>query len=805
MAVRLRLRGIARAPVSGWAAAAWLIVVAGVAVAVVAAGIWRNEVEKQGRRQFDVQAAQVGAATTAALRQMDDLIVSERALLQFNSSLTNRELRAWYRNMDVTNRYRGKVALGYIEPVRPADVDRFAKELQADPPADVRVPRDFHVVSLGQPASYCLLRLSVNAAPYLTVRSPEEVDWCAVPGFGVLPAARDSGQFATFQANFPKRMLTVWAPLYRGARTPPTVRERRARLIGWVAGIFDLDAVLGPIVAGHRLQISIARQDRASRTIHAQRTASPITTVGSAPKKTSFRRRFVVDADGRWIVSVVGAPAWGALSPSLQGAVVLATGLLASGLVFLLVLILGRGRAHALRLVTKKTEQLRHQALHDALTGLPNRTLIADRTAHLLSRARRDGFEPAALFVDLDGFKAVNDTFGHPVGDELLQAVATRIASVLRESDTVGRLGGDEFVVLVEGGGASPYPELVAERLLGVLREPFELDGVGDEIVVTTSIGIATGERTSGEELLRDADIALYEAKATGKDRSVVFRKEMHLAVQDRIALEHDLRAALELGQLSVVYQPTFALADGTVTGLEALARWHHPKRGLILPDGFVPIAEATGQIVEIGRFVLETVARQAAAWHAEGYPVDVAVNVSMRQLEDPDFAGTVRTLLEEYALEPSSLTLEITETALMHDAEAASARLAELKEIGVRLAIDDFGTGYSSLAYLRQLPVDALKIDRLFVAEIARSRDAKALIGTLVQLGKTLRLDTVAEGIEDEEQLARLRAADCHSGQGFLLGRPLGPAEIPSFLATHLLERREAPAADDVEPRAAA
>jgi diguanylate cyclase (GGDEF)-like protein len=429
-------------------------------------------------------------------------------------------------------------------------------------------------------------------------------------------------------------------------------------------------------------------------------------------------------------------------------------------------------------------DQVRYQALHDALTGLPNRALIIDRVDHMLARARRHRIPTAVLFIDLDGFKDVNDTLGHETGDQLLQAVAARLATVLRDSDTVGRLGGDEFVVLVEGTSLDAGPELVAERLLDVLREPFDLDGRNcSSLTITASIGIAVGDRISPSELLRDADIALYRAKAAGKNCCVVFEPEMHTAVQDRISLESDLHDALVHNEFFLEYQPIFELRGKQIVGTEALIRWRHATRGLLQPDDFVPVLEESGLIADVGRWVLAEACRQTAVWHANGRSIDISVNVSARQLESDNFLHHVREALEISGLDPAALILEITETAIMRDAESTAARLAEAKRMGVRIAIDDFGTGYSSLAYLRQFPVDALKIDRSFITAIADSTEAGALIHTLVQLGKTLGLETLAEGIEDDFQYAQLQREQCDSGQGFLLAHPLSPEALERYL----------------------
>jgi diguanylate cyclase (GGDEF)-like protein len=429
--------------------------------------------------------------------------------------------------------------------------------------------------------------------------------------------------------------------------------------------------------------------------------------------------------------------------------------------------------------------QLRHQALHDSLTGLPNRLLIPDRIEQAFARARRDGSNPAVLFLDLDGFKHVNDTLGHAAGDALLQAVGARLSSVVREADTLARLGGDEFMILLE----DTKPHLVAERILAVLREPIDLNGsAGRSVAITASIGIATGTRTTTDELVRDADLALYRAKESGKDRFAVYEANMHEAAEERRTLQLDIHDALDANEFFLMYQPTFDLSTETVTGIEALLRWRHPTRGIVSPDVFIPIAEETGTIVPIGRWVLAEACRQAAAWRRRGHAIGIAVNVSPRQLDEPSFVPDVQSVLAASGLEATALSLEITETTLMREPALAARQLRELKRLGVRIAIDDFGTGYSSLAYLRQFPVDTLKIDRSFISGIASSKESTALIRTLIQLGKTLGLEMLGEGIEDHDQLRRLQREQCDLGQGYLLARPLDLPGIETFLAANTL-----------------
>ncbi|MGH2865359.1 MAG: putative bifunctional diguanylate cyclase/phosphodiesterase [Solirubrobacteraceae bacterium] len=434
--------------------------------------------------------------------------------------------------------------------------------------------------------------------------------------------------------------------------------------------------------------------------------------------------------------------------------------------------------------LAKRERELSFLATHDGLTGLPNRTLILDRAEQMIARSLRSKGRVTALFVDIDNFKTVNDTFGHQAGDQLLQGVAERLDGVVRGSDALGRLGGDEFVMVCEEGQLDAGPGPVAERVLEALKPAFKLGKDGEtSFVVSVSIGIAVGERTAAEELLRQADIAMYHAKWEGKNRFSVFEARMLDTLEEQTALEIDLRLALERDEFFLAYQPTLALSDMSATGLEALIRWAHPERGTIAPDEFIPLAEEMGLITEIGRWVLETACSQGAHWRAAGHQVGIAVNVSAGQLDSDQLIEDIEAALARSGLDAASLTIEITETTLMRNIEETARRLAAIKSLGVRIAIDDFGTGYSSLAHLQRFPVDALKIDRSFIAGLSRNKEGEALIHTLVQLGKALSIETLAEGIEEAGQLSTLRDEECDSGQGFLLARPLDAKSAEAFI----------------------
>ena len=432
-------------------------------------------------------------------------------------------------------------------------------------------------------------------------------------------------------------------------------------------------------------------------------------------------------------------------------------------------------------------EQLAHQAFHDSLTGLANRALFVDRVTHALDRTRRTDSLVAVLFIDLDDFKTVNDSLGHAAGDELLVAVARRIQDALREEDTCARLGGDEFAVIVENIAGPEAATVVAQRVLDAIETPLLV--LGSEVRVEASIGIALGASgVTTAEVLRNADLAMYRAKGDGKAGFAQFEPSMHVQVLERLALKAELQRAVVAKEFNLYYQPIVNLTTGEVAGVEALVRWRHPARGLVTPDEFIPLAEETGLILPLGRFVLHEACAQARRWRAVGHPeLGISVNISAKQLASPHLPSEVTSALEESSLEPAALTLEITESVLL-DSHAIITRLQTLKELGVRIAIDDFGTGYSSLNYLRRFPVDTVKIAKPFVEEIGFRPEQQRLADAILRLGATLGLDAVAEGIEEEAQRDVLRKLKCAYGQGYFFSRPLPASELDPVLRRRTL-----------------
>jgi diguanylate cyclase (GGDEF)-like protein/PAS domain S-box-containing protein len=428
--------------------------------------------------------------------------------------------------------------------------------------------------------------------------------------------------------------------------------------------------------------------------------------------------------------------------------------------------------------------EMSHMAQHDILTNLPNRTLLQDRLTQAIATASRNDSRIAVLFLDLDGFKHINDSLGHGTGDRLLQSVARRLLAAVRTSDTVCRMGGDEFVILLSEVSHAGDAGVKAGKILSALSAPFEMEQ--NTLRVTASVGVSTypEDGQSAELLIRNADLAMYQAKEKGRSNYQFFEKGMNVRAVERQSIEEDLRFALERNEFVVHYQPKIDLKTGGITGVEALVRWRHPKRGLVGPLRFISVAEDCGLILPIGKWVLRESCRQAKAWQDAGLPpIEVAVNVSSVEFRNDDFPEGIATILRETGLEPCYLELELTESVLMQHAEFSVPLLKNLKTMGVRLAIDDFGTGYSSLSYLRQFPIDTLKVDQSFIHEINAETDEATIISAVINMGCRLKHRVIAEGVETAEQLAFLRAHGCDEGQGYYFGRPMPATQTAKLL----------------------
>jgi len=434
------------------------------------------------------------------------------------------------------------------------------------------------------------------------------------------------------------------------------------------------------------------------------------------------------------------------------------------------------------------TLKLAHIAQHDPLTGLPNRALLKDRLDQAISNARRHHTALAMLYLDLDRFKHINDSLGHLVGDQLLQTVALRLTECVRATDTVCRLGGDEFVILLSEVAHTQDAAVIADKILQSIRMPQLL---GDrELHVTASIGIVVhpGDGTAAEALLQNADSAMYEAKNRGRNNYQFYRSELNSSANERLSIESDLRRAIERREFELHYQPIMNLRTGAVAGVEALLRWRHPTFGLVLPDRFISIAEESGLIVPIGHWVLREACGQAKSWQDAGFSnLRLAVNISAVELRSKEFVAGVRAILTDTGFDPHRLELELTETFLMQDSKSTAVVLGAIKGLGLSLALDDFGTGYSSLSHMRRFPIDTLKVDRSFVHDLTMDAGDASVVSAIINMGRSLHMRVVAEGVEAEDQLEFLTEHGCSEAQGHHFSRPLPAADFAAWIRTRL------------------
>lgn len=798
---------------SAIASAAVLLV--GSTCSILGAIAWASYVRVQATRNFEVSASSTADALSDALQRNTDLSLTARVLVETEPTIGSSEFADWFHLLEAHHAYPGSFGLLYIARVAASQLGAFELRIREQPPFGAPATGPFHVMPPGSKAPYCLTsagvvglqsgRLGISASaltPLLTLAA-DDLDFCALQFGGLLRASAQSGRpaaatLASLLAAMPRTpgaravprsllegldrdgLITTITPVY--ARTASDATSRTAALRGWVIEVFEARTVFAPILDDHKhFSAVLSFTNPSGRRVVLDRTGrSALATTGARSGESA--RTFGLAGPGPWAVTLAEPPT--GTPAATQGIVVLLVGLLISILLFAVVRLLIRARRNAFHLVDQRTAELEHQALHDALTGLPNRAAMFERVEAALARARTGDTDVAVVVIDLDKFSDVNDRFGHHAGDLVLSQVAARFQAVAGNLATLGRLGGDDFLVVLEDGASLEDAEVLARSLLAVLRYPFRTGRTtaSPTVALSASLGIAVGARVTAETLVSDAgiaSIACFEARVTDA-RYLVFRPEMRAAVRRRIETEAELRESLAQDRFFFVYQPIFDLRDRRLVGVEALLRWNHPARGVVLPEEFIPALEATGMIVEVSRVLLAKACRQAALWRATSVAdMYVSVNVSARQLERDDIVSWVRDALESGGLAPDALQLEITETALMHDSELSVRRLGALKGTGVKLAIDDFGTGYCSLSYLRLFPVDALKIDQTFVSSMESSHAGRSLVRTVLRMAEDLKLVTVAEGIETQSQLDMLRREGCTLGQGFLFAKPLTAAKL--------------------------
>jgi len=750
-----------------WLIAAMACLCVGTVSAILGARVTVLNDAQRTREGFFNTSSDIASTVTLAIEREEDLSLGAGAFFAGNVQTTQAAFLEWLQSVRAFQRDPGLLTIGVVTLVPASQLGEFAKREEVEGVS----AGIFKVIPAGSRAFYCLS--VVVGARMSKLSRPPGVDYCDSPLGPALIAATDSGQVAYLPYETKGgRELIVGNAIYRGGALPTTVRQRRNDLIGWTGSQVRPSVLLGDALQDHR-EIAVD---------FTYKSGSTNATFKSGAIKGA-RQSTTIGMSNGWFLTMSRSLPPSGIFDDRQALYVFGSGFSISLLLAILVYLLGTSRSLALAIASERTRQLHHQAFHDGLTELPNRALIIDRTSQMLARSRRAGTTVAVFYLDLDDFKDVNDALGHDAGDRILVEVAARLLTTVRSMDTVGRLEGDEFVVVAEVDSSIAGSAATAARILEAMAVPFEIGIDRPCVSVGASIGIAEGNGELPEVLLTEAEIASCRAKAVGKQQAMVFQPSMQAAIEDLRNLKIDLRAAIELEQFFVLYQPTISLSTGSVSGVEALLRWRHPQRGAISPDRFVAALESSGLIIPVGRWVIAEACRQGIIWHRRGHRISVSVNISATQLDNDHILHDVRDALADSGLDPHYLILELTETALLHDVEETVSRLNLLKSLGVRLAIDDFGTGYSSLAYLQQFPFDVLKIDKSFVSQMPHSATAAAIVHTFVGLGQALGLEIVAEGIEDDDQRRSLLAENVQTGQGYLFARPLSREAVDVFL----------------------
>jgi diguanylate cyclase (GGDEF)-like protein len=775
-----RLGRVARTRKAAWAAVALLCVVAGTVASTLGAhALARHDANKQSAA-FGQNAVGVASALKLALQREEELGVSASTFFASNAKTSPAQFARWVKWARTLHRFPELDNLALIEIVRKAQLGTFEAHVtgralrRATPGVAPAIAEAFPVVPASDHHYYCLATAELVRSAALA--RPAGQDYCALSPALLTDREKGLSRYTVISSGA-EQALAIVTPVYRGNATPHTAFGRAAASVGWLREVLVPSVVMEAVLEGHPgIATRLSYRNGASSLTFA--TATP--PVGARHATTNLH-------DG-WTVTSFAVPIAAGVFSNGETTALLVGGIVSSLLIGLLIFVLGGGRAAA-PVSQDGAPELPHDDLHDALTGLPNRALMLDRAEIMLARAgRQSGLLVGALFIDIDWFKDVNEKLGEAAGDQLLKNVSERLENVVRAGDTVGRLGDDEFVILVESAARGARLDALARRVIESLHKPFELADFGPNFFMTASIGLAFGRYPSADDLLRDAQLALYAAKAAGKDRYTLFNANMRSVIEGRGVLEVELNAALAETQFSLLYQPIYDLTSGRVAGLEARISWQHPKKGDVAPADFIPLAEETGLIVPIGRWMLEEACTRAAAWNVAGHAVGVSVKVSSTQLNREGFATDVRRALQQSGIEPALLTLEIPETTVMTDVDAAVARLEEIKRLGVLIAIDDFGgSGYAYHSDLRRLPLDFLKVDRSSLAASDDEDYRNWLLEAILIVGRDLSLTVIAKGIETFEQLTNLDAMGCTMAQGLFMGKPTPAESIASLFEVAL------------------
>jgi diguanylate cyclase (GGDEF)-like protein len=768
-----------------WAVVAILCTAAGVVGSLIGAHAVARTGASTSRQTSQQTAAGIAASVKAAIRHEEDLAIGASTYFAGNSKTSRAEFDTWVKWARTLRRFPELEGLGLVTLVHGQELAAFHARVTGQPakaagsPPAAPADGGLRVVPGGSRPYYCLAVANLVRSPAKS--PPAGLDYCAVtPG---LLASRDqalSGYSTVLVGN--AKALEIDTPVYRGEQPPATLEARMGAFVGWLTEVLSPEVVLREALAG---------QSGYAASLSYRTSTANLSFASGTPQPGA--QGATIDLHNGWTVrSFVAVPGTSVLSDG-SALALLIVGCVLSALLGLLVFVLGGGRGPVVVRMAQPpkapTDGAPGEELHDGLTGLPNRALMLDRAECMLARAgRQQALLVGALFIDIDWFKDVNERLGEGAGDQILKIVAQRLDGVVRAGDTVGRLGGDEFVILVESAARGARLDSLARRVVEALHKPFELDGFGPNFFLTASIGVAFGRYQTPDDLLRDAQLALYAAKSAGKDRYTLFNANMRSVIEGRGVLEVELNTALAERQFFLLYEPIYDLSTGKVAGLEALVRWLHPKQGVLAPADFLALAEETGLTVPIGRWMLEEACARGAAWHVAGHEVGVSVEVSANQLNRDGFVTDVRRALQQSGIEPSLLTLEIAETTVMSDVTAAVARLEEIKQLGVLIAIDDFGgSGYAYHSDLRRMPLDFLKVDRSSLAESEDEDYRTWLLEAILIVGRDLSLTVIAKGIESYEQMSALQAMGCTMAQGALMGKAVPANAIETVFGASL------------------
>ena len=752
----------------------YVLLTIGCVLTLIAGWYVASTTEAAIEARFLTDADQTRRQIEARLNVHFDTARAGAALLSASHEVSAADFRAFVAGLRLPERYPGMAGMGFAEHVTRQRLPAFLRSVRLDG------LRSLDVWPPGSRADYDPVLFMEPSAR--TGRSVVGFDLASDPVLlEAMVRARDSGQPAASARLAASPLLgdgdrgfVLVVPIYPLGASLASAGDRRRALVGFVFSPFVSDALLrqSAAVAPAGIVFEVYDDDSADATARLNDAEGP-------QASAAFVSAEPIHVAGRdWLVEVrTRAPRpspWTRLDIEV---------LLGGGLLSALLFFVSRAQVRALETATRHQSALRRLAQHDALTQLPNRSLMGEHLGKAIAAAHRQSRQVAVLFLDLDRFKHINDSLGHAVGDGLLLSVAARLTACVRGADTVSRLGGDEFVLVLADIVEADHAAARAQQIIEMLAARHDV--ASHQIHVTVSVGISLYPDDGQEAalLLQSADTAMYQAKEHGRNTYRFFRPDMNARVVTRRRIETGLRRGLERQEFVLHYQPKVSLRTGAVTGVEALVRWVSPEEGLVGPTEFVPIAEDSGLIVPIGRWVLREACVQARAWLDTGNPTPVAINISALEFRDKDFLRYVHDVLAETRLDPRYLELELTESRLMAYGESSTALLQSLKQLGVTIALDDFGTGYSSLSHLQQFPIDVLKIDRSFVHEIGGARSGSPIVNAIISLGRSLQCRVIAEGVETEGQLAFLQASHCGEGQGFYFGRPVMAEEMAQRL----------------------